>query len=437
MEKFLRAKDRVVRSVPMAIPTLPDGVVLPPAPRSREVLKSYFDLESEAGPLHAQSVADVGRRLMADQPIPVYQISTLGLLRQALEAETPQGLNPTSPHGIPAADRSRAWQHLCDLIDQWSALSAEQRSRVVTVLAKLGFWQTIIDLVPEGNGSNLDELRGAYFRCNAQAQLAGAAGETQQAAHAFLKARSVMEAIATTDSLSASVRYGAAAHLVVLHAKGGQALPEMRKWRDLADSIAAGAGGPMEPLHVSVYWRGISFIPYFEGDHGQVREMLALAESLGREALAQADADQRLPATENLHPVMETRGRAAKAAGDLEEAEGFYRGMVALDSLDAKAHVRLGDFLVGEKRIAEARDSYRTSASLGAPYSAYAFAQEARSSIRLGEVEQALGPLVASATIDQRALTPLLLLRDACEGAALSPLRQWALSELAVRMGRS
>lgn len=437
MEKFLRAKSRVARAVPMPQPPLPDGVALPPAPRSREVLRPYFDLESPGGPLHAQCVTDLGRRLLADEPIPVYQISTLGLLREALAAEEPGGLNPADPQGIPAAERSRTWQYLCEQIELWPSLPAEQRSRVVTVLAKLGFWQTIIDLVPEGPAKSPAELRMAYFRCNAVAQIAGAAGETQQAADAYLKAQVVMETIATTDELPAQVRYGAAAHLVVLHAKGGQALPEMRKWRELADTIAASAGGQMGALHVSVYWRGISFIPFFEGDHDQVRSMLTLAEELGREAVREAGGDQALLATENLHPLMETRGRAAKAAGDVDEAEGFYRSMVELDSLDAKAHVRLGDFLVGQDRIAEARESYRTAASIGAPYSAYAHAQAARSSIRLGEPEQALGPLVASSTIDQRALTPLLLLRDTCEGSALAPLREWALTELAIRLGRA
>ena len=79
MEKFLRTKGNVGDLPPMQEP--PRGTFAPePAPRSRELLASYFDLESPGGPLHAQCTADVGLRLAQDLPVPVYQIASLGLL---------------------------------------------------------------------------------------------------------------------------------------------------------------------------------------------------------------------------------------------------------------------------------------------------------------------------------------------------------------------
>lgn len=433
MEKFLRTKGSAQHLPPMQEP--PRGAFVPePAPRSLELLASYFDLETPGGPLHAQCTADVGRRLAQGMPIPVYQIASLGLLREALKTEQPEQPNPHDPRDLPPAVRSAPWSRMCDMLDGWTGLSPADRSRLVTALAKLGFWKPVLDLVPpDGGGNSLDALRLAYFRHNADAQLAP---DARSAAAAFVGARSVMEAIARREDFDPAVRYGAAAHMIVLCAKGERekALADMRYWLKAADEVADRAGQDMEPLHVSIYWRGVAFIPFFEGNHDEVKRQLELAEKYAVEAVEAADADTRLLALENVHPVLETSGRSAKARGDIEGAEQFYRRMIEWDPLDAKAHVRLADFLMGENRVAEARDSYRTAARLGAPYASYAHCQAARCSIRLDETDQAYGPLVASASLDRQALSPLILLRDLCGTGRLAPLKEWAVQELNARM---
>ncbi|OIJ85005.1 hypothetical protein BIV25_45165 [Streptomyces sp. MUSC 14] len=434
MEKFLRTTVPVEQLTPMV--ELPPSAFTPePVPRSRELLASYFDLESSGGPLHAQCTADVGRRLVEGLPVPVYQIASLGLLREALKAEQPRELNPEDPRDVPETARSKSWWQLCGMIDGWHGLSAADRSRVVTSLAKLGFWKTVAQLVRADTpgGDCLDSLRLTYFRHNADAQLAP---DAKTAAAAFVRARGVMETIAQREDFPAPVRFGAAAHMIVLCAKGDRekALAAMRHWRQAADEMARQAEEPMEALHTSIYWRGVAFIPFFEGDHAEVKRQLELAEQYALEAVKTADPDSAPLARENVHPVLETSGRSAKARGDLAAAERFYRRMAEWDPLDAKVHVRLGDFLRGEQRTAEARDVYRTAARLGAPYAAYAHCQAARCSIELGESQDAHAPLVASATLDRRALSPLILLRDLCTTAALSPLKAWAVSELGARM---
>ncbi|MCQ8772081.1 tetratricopeptide repeat protein [Streptomyces telluris] len=434
MEKFLRTKGTIqYLDRPMEEP--PQGAFVPePTPRSRELLTSYFDLETPGGPLHAKCTADVGRRLAEGLPIPVYQIASLGLLREALKAEQPAQPNPDDPRDLPKAMRSAPWNHLCDMADNWGDLSVLDRSRLVTALAKLGFWNSVADLVPaDGGGSSLDALRLAYFRHNADAQLAP---DARSAAAAFVRARSVMETIARSEDFDPVVRYGAAAHMIVLCAKGEKekALADMRHWLQAADAVAARAGKEMEPLHTSIYWRGVAFIPFFEGNHAEVKRQLELSEKYAMEAVEAADADTRLLALENVHPVLETSGRSAKARGDIDGAEQFYRRMTEWDPLDPKAHVRLADFLMGENRVAEARDAYSTAARLGAPYASYAHCQAARCSIRLDEAEHAYAALVASAALDRRALSPLILLRDICTTEVLAPLKEWAVHELAARM---
>ncbi|WP_328404700.1 hypothetical protein [Nocardia sp. NBC_00403] len=75
----------------------------------------------------------------------------------------------------------------------------------------------------------------------------------------------------------------------------------------------------------SAYWRGLSFLPYQAGDHAEVARMLDLAEDSAVQAVNEAEPGQLLVALENLHPVLETRGRAAWDAGELESAESYYR----------------------------------------------------------------------------------------------------------------
>ncbi|MEU2249081.1 tetratricopeptide repeat protein [Streptomyces sp. NPDC019224] len=435
MEKFLRTKGPIQHfDRPMEEP--PQDAFAPESmPRSRELLTAYFDLETPEGPLHAQCTADVGRRLAEGLPIPVYQIASLGLLREALKTEQPKQPNPDDPRDLPQVMRSSPWQQTCEMADNWADISTADRSRLVTALAKLGFWRTIADLVPAGGGgSSLDALRMAYFRHNAEAQLAP---DAKSAAVAFMQARKVMEAIAWSQDFDPAVRYGAAAHMIVLCAKGerGQALADMRHWLKAADEVAARAGEEeIGPLHISIYWRGVAFIPFFEGNHAEVQRQLELAEKYAMEAVGAADADSRLLALENVHPVLETSGRSARARGDIEGAEQFYRRLTEWDPGDSKVHVRLADFLMGENRVAEARDAYRTAASLGAPYASYAHCQAARCSIRLDQTEHAYGALVASATLDRRALSPLIVLRDVCAADSLAALKKWAVDELAARM---
>ncbi|MFR9806443.1 hypothetical protein ACL02T_29765 [Pseudonocardia sp. RS010] len=246
----------------------------------------------------------------------------------------------------------------------------------------------------------------------------------------------MMESIAGADYFPPAVRYGAAAQVIVLYAKVEKqsALASMRRWLDVADELMKASKAVLDPLLTSVYWRAAAFIPFFEGDHAEVDRHLKLALACAMESLGSVDPDDQLRALENVHPLLETSGRSAKARGDKAGAERFYRRMLEWDPLDPRGHIRMGDFLKGEGRLIEARRAYQAAASIGAPYTAYSHYQAARCSIWLEQADEAYGPLVASAMTDRRALSPLIALRDSCTAEKLRPLREWAVNELAARM---
>jgi Tfp pilus assembly protein PilF len=140
--------------------------------------------------------------------------------------------------------------------------------------------------------------------------------------------------------------------------------------------------------------------------------------------------EDHLLALENMHPVLETQARAARAAGELETAERYYRALVAHDPQDAKTHVRFGDYLLSVGSPEQARRHFQEAAVLGAPYTAYAHTQGARCSLRLGDDEQGIASLVQAARSDPYAITPLLLLRDLLPGTTVAALRPWVEERL-------
>lgn len=408
---FLRAPDEAEARVPTT---------------GHGVLDAYNDLSTDAGPIHARSVAEAGRHLLAGEPVPLYQINTPSLLRRYLAAETGPGCAVSDPREVAAEHRGPAWSLLCERIEDWPTLDAGIRMNVAAVLTKLGFWETVLRIVPDTVSvtRSPDHARLAYFRCNAALKAHGPTRET------LGRAQGVMAEIARSG-LPVPNRLSAAVNLIVHHAKSDRSPSQLRIWHELADTLVRQADpDEIGPVRLSLYWRGVSFLPFFAGDHHEVRAMLDRAEELGREAVDRATPAERLLAAENMHPLLETRGRAANAAGDRETAERYYRELVAHDPYDAKTHIRLGDHLLADRRPEEARRHYQDAAVLGVPYTAYAHTQAARCSIRLGERERAVASLVQAVRSDPNAVTPLAMLQDLLPGTPLAALRPWAAARL-------
>ncbi|MEY9995267.1 hypothetical protein ABIE67_007299 [Streptomyces sp. V4I8] len=349
-------------------------------------LAAYHDLGSDHGPLHARAVADTGRRYLADLPLPPYQSFPSASFRAALAGEAAeageQDVAIRDPRERPTARSSFAWQRLCADLDTWQQLDLTRQLAVSTVLARLGFWSVLAALPLPGRTSVHDGLRLAQRLCAARRLVLGDTPEVTD------RLRGLLRTQAEDDDLPPPLRLGAAVGLVVEHARSDVSLVAMAQWHSAARALVARApSGTYSKILLSVYWRGVSFVPFHQGDHDRVREMLDTSERLARAALRAAGPQRRLLAEENLRLVLMTRARTAQARGDREETEGRLRAVVRADPEDPVSQVRLADFLVLVGRLHEARDHYQRAADLGAPCTVYA--REQIANCRVGRLTDA------------------------------------------------
>ncbi|MFE2865821.1 tetratricopeptide repeat protein [Embleya sp. NPDC059259] len=349
-----------------------------PPTRAGELLAAYHDMRSDYGPIHARATADLGRRLPTDHPLPAYQVSTPGPLRALISLDAPEIAFLEDPRDCPPEGRSDPWSFLCEQLDHWAGLGSTRQLRVARVLARLGFWQLLTEIVDplDGDPSNLEVCRLAQVRDSAFLRIG------VDPTGAATRIRESTTRLTDDETLPASTRIGAAINLLVGHARAASEIAAVDHWGRRATALfEATDPARLSAILRSAYWRGLSFVPFLHGDHGSTRDMLDAAEENAVTAVA-ASADpgqvEGIPAAENMHLLLETRGRAAWESGDIDAAERYYRALVAHDELDAKVHVRLADLLARTDRVAEARECYLRSAHLGAPHTLYARTQVAR-----------------------------------------------------------
>lgn len=346
-----------------------------PAPpsRTRELLPAYFDLTSDRGPLHNRALADLGRSLRAGRALTAYQSLSAVWMRPSIHRDCPDLPVLRDPRELPAQSRSPEWDFLCRRLDDWNLLAPSAQADTAVVLTKLGFWHSMARLPVDHDvgHSALESRRVAYLHCTA---LLNVHGTDPQAGH---DARGILAGIAADTELQTPARLSAAINLIVLHARSHQPRQRLRFWQDTASRLVDEAS-PNEcgRLLMSAYWRAVSFIPFLEGDHGETQDMLGEAERLAQLAVVEAAQGNRyVVAAETLGLVLDTRGRAAEAAGDADQALRCCRDSTELDPLDSKALVRLADCLLWTGDVDGARRAYADAAHLGAPYTSYASAQ--------------------------------------------------------------
>jgi HEXXH motif-containing protein len=338
-------------------------------PLTARLLGSYFDLHSDAGPLHARIAADLGNRLLSGRPISAYQTVLPARLRMSISQDCPDLPVLSDPRELPTRQRTPQWSFLCVQLERWDKLGPAEQLRVARVLARLGFWKSVASLpVRHGTPSGgLDQRRLAYLHCTALLNTHSAEPGIGQEAYR------IQASLAEDPGLPFQARLSAAVNVTVVHARFGRDLVQSARWKRLAETLVKEAPpGDISDLLMSAYWRGVSLVPFFEQRHDLVADMLDEAEWLARRAAAEPARDQWLLAAENLHLVLEARAWAADSANDEEAALRYYRELLKLDPLDSKGFVRIGDFYRMHGKYESATRAYEKAAILGAPYTAHA-----------------------------------------------------------------
>ncbi|MET9489260.1 bacterial transcriptional activator domain-containing protein [Nocardia sp. NPDC006630] len=320
-------------------------------------------------------MADLGNRLLSGSPFPAYQSITPGPLRALISLDAPHVPYLEDPRRLPPQHRSEPWRLLCDQVDAWSTLPSAQQLRVAQVLAKLGFWELVLALTP----ADPAPVGGAKARALAFLHAAALFRLDPRDPAGSARMRELAIAKASDQELTPAARLSAALNVAVHHARASGEIGAAKRWQAIAESLASSAPpNSLSLLLRSAYWRGLGLIRFVEGDHGEVARMMDRSEDLARWAMGAADGFEPIAALENMNAVLETRARACWSAGDLDSAERYFRRHTDHDPWDAKAHVRLADFLFRTGRIDEAREGYRRAAVLGAPYTVYARTRLAR-----------------------------------------------------------
>jgi tetratricopeptide (TPR) repeat protein len=237
--------------------------------------------------------------------------------------------------------------------------------------------------------------------------------------------RMVLAAVATADGVSDRLGLTAALTLAVLASRGKT--PEksdVDRWRSVAAQRLRRLSGTdwRDGLAESTYWRAVSFQPFLSGDHSRTAAELDRAEELARGLLAGGG----LAARQNMHPLLETRTRAALAGGDTDDAVRYAGELTRLDPYDGKVWISHGDALRAAGDPESAVDAYRQAVVLGAPYAPKAQYELACTLEATGELPPALDAYLAVVDLDPRAYSGWHAARRLADRLGRSDVLYWA-----------
>ncbi len=398
------------------------------------LMRPYIDLEGPGGSIQARTVAYTVTCL-ANEAMP--QIFSQGNTRAGLRDELVRecGLphyHLDWPEELPTALRTAHWQILCDALARWSVLDYEQKSKVTAVLGKLGLYKAVLHAIPRCSAGEIasseEQASLALKRVNALFKL--------DAVRSLQEVEEISGCVATSAPGDGRTRLRAALNLVVHYARSGadskKNLPELRTWVEVAQKEFACLQPerfPVDHLYASMYYRGVSFLPYHTGDRETVASMLDEAE-LHAQALFEQTSIPEAIAAENLHALLETRAKEARWAGNYELALVRLRKLVELDPLEPKVYIRLGDVLFGQKRFSEALPQYQQAARLGAPSTSSAWFKVGECYRHLEESERACDSYVQAVKCDPWNIPAFLQLYRVSRQNGNHLLRTWSEERL-------
>jgi hypothetical protein len=390
------------------------------------VWRAFLDLGGLEGPLPAQAIAvALGHRnlsLPEDSQLPVQVRPGPALRRRLTEVPGLEEYALTDPAQLPERLRTGPWAQLCRLSADFDDLSVPDRVRVTGLLASVGLYDHLATLPQNATDETPAHPRLLLVR----SRIAHARSATERTPAALHASVGSLRDILACAELPDATRLGAATTLVVLHAQSRLRDPELvSRYRADATELA----GRLRPddawldlLHLSTYWRAVSFEPFLAGDRGRTQRELDLAESLARR-LPGDTQEQRWLRDQNLHPLLETRTKAALWAGDADRALAFATELRDHDPLDGKVHLQLGDVHARRGEPDAALACYLAAAALGTPYHSLAWCKAAELLEKPADSGYAL---MCAHRGDPGALTPLLLQERLARRRGDERLAGWA-----------
>ncbi|MEV4017757.1 hypothetical protein AB0J35_45435 [Nonomuraea angiospora] len=327
----------------------------------------------------------------------------------------------TDPAELPDHLRTEAWNRMCRLSASFDDLDVPDRVRLTGLLAGVGLYRHLATL----STGSAEEVAADPRLLLVRARIAHARSVTDRTDATLHASIEALQNVLACGLLSAATRLGAATTLLVLHAQYRMRdLESVGRYRNAAHELTRRLDPDnewLDVLHLSTYWRAASFQPFLAGDRRRTREELDLAESLARRIPADTQ-EQRWIRDLNLHPLLETRAKAALWAGDADRAVAFATELRDHDPLDGKVHVQLGDVHVRRDEPRAALACYLMAAALGAPYRSLAWCKAAEVMEPAGSAHA----LMCAHRGDPQAVTPLLRQERLARRRGDDRLAEWA-----------
>jgi hypothetical protein len=394
------------------------------------LVRPYLDLGPLLdGPLHAQGLEHVYHQA-ADPTVETapLQARPPAVLRRAIIIE--MGLTDylvDDPGKLPDALQTDRWRFLVMQMQRFKALNADTQARLITLLDRLSFYDSILALLPPIDDNALVDsgnARLAYLR-------ALASYKVDPTSDTYLQE---LARIALHRTCDPRIRLAAALTLVVRYAKGPRRdTAQVQRWaKQAADEYRH-----LDPtrhwvdcIYASVYWRSVSFSPYLIGDQATTTAYLDRASSYGELVMCNIPA-RKITHAENLHALLETRTKEALWLGDRELALERMRQLVVHDPFDPKIHIHYGDLLLSCGHGEEACAAYREAAQLGAPYTAFAQFMVGHCLEILDDIPGACDAYLSTANTDSGAVTALERLVVVATRLGRTAIVRWTEARLA------
>lgn len=339
------------------------------------LLRPYLDLaEFNGGPLHAQNIEACWHSFVEpDSPAFIPQRALSPGFRIQLAREAGQAYAVTDPRQLPENLRSDRWRRLCDALDNWSLLPADEKCRLASLLHSMCIYLPLLELIPhdhvEAGRADPDTLRLVFWRASAH-YIHHLPERTSDYPTADM---SVFEDIALNAPAVVPECFNATAKVFVHKAKNRCKIADLLTWSNRLEKALvraiAGADEFTTGLFTSRFYRGLGFLPQLTGDKNEVERTMDLAESHARNIKPGTHA-RHLLYRENLHAVMESRTKEALWLGDQDEALSRSFKVIEVDPCDSKAWAELGEIHYLRQEWKEAAEAYATAAMLGPPASA-------------------------------------------------------------------
>jgi tetratricopeptide (TPR) repeat protein len=373
--------------------------------------RPYFDLgHINDGPLHVNGIEFKYRNLTKNaldsqvgQIINPTILIHSSLFRESLIRETGllqyQVLNPLE---LPRELRTERWEILCSYLENYEKLSSATKYNVISLLSSLCFHHAVLEYVPRFSESEIakDKMLAKLAYSRVTSYLLSEANSD------LTRVLKELENIANHAPLNSGMRLAASLDLTVCYAKRMRKLDASEFWRSVATQELSNLKSLLDDFSykrlTSIYYRAVVFVPLLYGNKAQVISEMDLCESLATSLIHEAENEvQRLAANENLNIILDSRTKEALWLKDILLAEERARKLVQREPLYSRHHLRLGEILLKQDKVEEARYIYYSAARLGPPETPVSWFMAGQCHERLGQLDLACDCYISSIQMDE------------------------------------